>query len=193
MSERCRKVERASCGFDLLRKVCDEGTRGGKGKRGLLKEGRWERGAVQVVLQGGRKGFALHAFSRTEMANRKLQTEIEKVLKKVDDGVLVFEQIWDKVYSAMTPSQKEKYEGDLKKEIKKLQRLRDSIKTWQGDPSIKDKTKLDAARKLIEEKMEKFKICEKETKTKAFSKEGLALVRLSNKEGGLRRGNFSVM
>lgn len=29
------------------------------------------------------------------------------------------------------------------------------------------------ARKLIEKEMERFKICEKETKTKAFSKEGL--------------------
>lgn len=55
-----------------------------------------------------------------------------------------------------------------------MQRLRDQIKTWQGDSSIKDKTKLDSNRKLIEEKMEKFKVCEKETKTKAFSKEGLA-------------------
>mmetsp|Transcript_8847 Transcript_8847/g.26578 ORF Transcript_8847/g.26578 Transcript_8847/m.26578 type:complete len:641 (+) Transcript_8847:246-2168(+) len=116
------------------------------------------------------------------MANRRLQTEIEKTLKKVDEGVLVFEQIWDKVYSAATTSQKEKYESDLKKEIKKLQRLRDSIKTWQGDSNIKDKTKLDSARKLIEEKMEKFKICEKETKTKAYSKEGLALDRTDPKE-----------
>lgn len=29
------------------------------------------------------------------------------------------------------------------------------------------------ARKQIEREMERFKICEKETKTKAFSKEGL--------------------
>lgn len=29
------------------------------------------------------------------------------------------------------------------------------------------------ARKVIEREMERFKICEKETKTKAFSKEGL--------------------
>ena len=29
------------------------------------------------------------------------------------------------------------------------------------------------ARKIIEKEMERFKICEKETKTKAFSKEGL--------------------
>eukprot|EP00178_Gracilaria_changii_P020013 TRINITY_DN580_c0_g1_i1.p1 TRINITY_DN580_c0_g1~~TRINITY_DN580_c0_g1_i1.p1 ORF type:complete len:581 (-),score=96.55 TRINITY_DN580_c0_g1_i1:4489-6231(-) len=116
------------------------------------------------------------------MASRKLQGEIDRVLKKVDEGVQVFEQIWDKVYSAATTAQKEKYEGDLKKEIKKLQRLRDQIKTWQGDSSIKDKTKLDANRKLIEEKMEKFKICEKETKTKAFSKEGLAQDRTDPKQ-----------
>lgn len=116
------------------------------------------------------------------MASRKLQGEIERVLKKVDEGVGTFEQIWDKVYSAATTAQKEKYEGDLKKEIKKLQRLRDHIKTWQGDSSIKDKTKLDANRKLIEEKMEKFKICEKETKTKAFSKEGLAQDRTDPKQ-----------
>lgn len=116
------------------------------------------------------------------MATRKLQGEIDRVLKKVDEGVGVFEQIWDKVYSATTTAQKEKYEGDLKKEIKKLQRLRDQIKTWQGDSSIKDKTKLDANRKLIEEKMEKFKICEKETKTKAFSKEGLAQDRTDPKQ-----------
>lgn len=116
------------------------------------------------------------------MANRKLQGEIERVLKKVDEGVQIFEQIWDKVYSAATTAQKEKYEGELKKEIKKLQRLRDQIKTWQGDSSIKDKTKLDANRKLIEEKMEKFKVCEKETKTKAFSKEGLAQDRTDPKQ-----------
>lgn len=116
------------------------------------------------------------------MANRKLLGEIDRVLKKVDEGVTIFEQIWDKVYSSTTTAQKEKNEGDLKKEIKKLQRLRDQIKTWQGDSSIKDKTKLDANRKLIEEKMEKFKICEKETKTKAFSKEGLAQDRIDPKQ-----------
>jgi CCR4-NOT transcription complex subunit 3 len=116
------------------------------------------------------------------MANRKLLGEIDRVLKKVDEGVTVFEQIWDKVYSATTTAQKEKYEGDLKKEIKKLQRLRDQIKNWQGDSSIKDKSKLDANRKLIEEKMEKFKVCEKETKTKAFSKEGLAQDRTDPKQ-----------
>jgi CCR4-NOT transcription complex subunit 3 len=88
--------------------------------------------------------------------------------------VEIFDDIWEKVYSASQQSLKEKYEGDLKKEIKKLQRLRDQIKTWVGSNDIKDKTALVEARKLIETKMEQFKICEKETKTKAYSKEGLA-------------------
>jgi CCR4-NOT transcription complex subunit 3 len=95
-------------------------------------------------------------------------------MKKVDEGVELFDEIWEKVYSAEQQNQKEKYEMDLKKEIKKLQRLRDQIKTWIGSSDIKDKEPLIEARKLIETKMEQFKICEKETKTKTYSKEGLA-------------------
>ncbi|KAJ6627491.1 Not1 N-terminal domain, CCR4-Not complex component-domain-containing protein [Mycena sp. CBHHK59/15] len=88
------------------------------------------------------------------MAARKLQTEIDRTLKKVSEG-------------------KEKLELDLKSQIKKLQRLRDQIKTWVASNDIKDKTQLLDNRKLIETQMEKFKACEKEIKTKAFSKEGL--------------------
>lgn len=62
----------------------------------------------------------------------------------------------------------------MKKEIKKLQRLRDQIKSWIGSSEVKDKDTLIEARKLIETKMEQFKVCEKETKTKTYSKEGLA-------------------
>ncbi|KAL7520939.1 hypothetical protein ACHAWX_005634 [Stephanocyclus meneghinianus] len=95
-------------------------------------------------------------------------------MKKVDEGVELFDEIWEKVYSAEQQNQKEKYEIELKKEIKKLQRLRDQIKTWIGGTEVKDKDSLLEARRLIETKMEQFKICEKETKTKAYSKEGLA-------------------
>lgn len=95
-------------------------------------------------------------------------------MKKVDEGVDLFDEIWEKVYSAEQQNQKEKYEMDLKKEIKKLQRLRDQIKTWIGSNDVKDKDALIEARKLIETKMEQFKVCEKETKTKTYSKEGLA-------------------
>ncbi|CAK9273986.1 unnamed protein product [Sphagnum jensenii] len=123
-------------------------------------------------------------------ATRKLQGEIDRVLKKVQEGVDVFDSIWNKVYDTENANQKEKFEADLKKEIKKLQRYRDQIKTWIQSSEIKDKKvflsfssslpsygvqgqSLLDARKLIEREMERFKVCEKETKTKAFSKEGL--------------------
>ena len=79
-------------------------------------------------------------------ANRKLQTEIDRTLKKVEEGVEIFDEIWDKVYSATQQNQKEKYEVDLKKEIKKLQRHRDQIKTWVASSDIKDKRPLTDAR-----------------------------------------------
>lgn len=103
-------------------------------------------------------------------------SEIDRTLKKVSEGVDVFNDIWDKVYAATAQNQKEKHEADLKKEIKKLQRFRDQIKNWIGNSDVKDKKPLIDARKLIEQKMEEFKVCEKETKTKAYSKEGLAQV-----------------
>ena len=96
--------------------------------------------------------------------DRKLMAEIGRTMKKIDEGIDVFDNLYDKVYAAETQSQKLKFEGDLKKEIKKLQRLRDSIKTWASNNDIKDKTELNKYRKLIESKMEAFKICEKEIK-----------------------------
>ncbi|XP_054620548.1 CCR4-NOT transcription complex subunit 3-like isoform X2 [Dunckerocampus dactyliophorus] len=106
---------------------------------------------------------------------RKLQGEIDRCLKKVAEGVEQFEDIWQKLHNAANANQKEKYEADLKKEIKKLQRLRDQIKTWVASNEIKDKRQLVENRKLIETQMERFKIVERETKTKAYSKEGLGL------------------
>uniref|UniRef100_H3CRM3 CCR4-NOT transcription complex, subunit 3a n=1 Tax=Tetraodon nigroviridis TaxID=99883 RepID=H3CRM3_TETNG len=106
---------------------------------------------------------------------RKLQGEIDRCLKKVAEGVEQFEDIWQKLHNAANANQKEKYEADLKKEIKKLQRLRDQIKTWLASNEIKDKRQLIENRKLIETQMERFKVVERETKTKAYSKEGLGL------------------
>jgi CCR4-NOT transcription complex subunit 3 len=54
---------------------------------------------------------------------KKLQGEIDRVLKAVQEGQEVFEDIWEKVHEASTPAQKEKFEGELKTQIKKLQRL----------------------------------------------------------------------
>ncbi|KAG5440023.1 hypothetical protein PCK2_000631 [Pneumocystis canis] len=117
------------------------------------------------------------------MTSRKLQAEVDKTLKKVTEGVAAFETIYEKMQSANNQSQKDKLEGDLKKEIKKLQRMRDHIKTWTANNDIKDKKSLQENRKLIEMQMERFKAYEKEIKTKAFSKEGLlSAVKLDPKE-----------
>jgi CCR4-NOT transcription complex subunit 3 len=84
------------------------------------------------------------------MAQRKLQQEIDKCFKKVAEGVATFESIHDKIQVCTNQSQKEKLEDSLKKEIKKLQRSRDQIKTWATMSDIKDKKPLLDQRKLIE-------------------------------------------
>ncbi|KAK7208487.1 Not1 N-terminal domain, CCR4-Not complex component-domain-containing protein [Myxozyma melibiosi] len=116
------------------------------------------------------------------MAQRKLQQEIDRVLKRVAEGVQAFDALYDKLMMTTNQSQKEKLEQDLKREIKKLQRLRDQIKSWLSGNEIKDKKPLVDQRKLIESEMERFKACEKEMKTKAYSKEGLSVTRLDPRE-----------
>ncbi|KAK2590097.1 general negative regulator of transcription subunit 5 [Conoideocrella luteorostrata] len=117
------------------------------------------------------------------MAARKLQQEVDKCFKKVAEGVAEFEGIYDKIEQSSNPAQKEKLEDNLKREIKKLQRLRDQIKTWAASNDIKDKAPLLEHRRLIETQMEKFKAVEKAMKTKAYSKEGLsAAAKLDPKE-----------
>ncbi|KAI8633682.1 Not1 N-terminal domain, CCR4-Not complex component-domain-containing protein [Xylariaceae sp. FL1651] len=117
------------------------------------------------------------------MAARKLQQEIDKTFKKVAEGVGEFDSIYEKIEQSNNPAQKEKLEDNLKREIKKLQRLRDQIKTWAASNDIKDKAPLLDHRKLIETQMERFKAVEKAMKTKAYSKEGLsAAAKLDPKE-----------
>lgn len=84
------------------------------------------------------------------MAARKLQQEIDKCFKKVAEGVAEFDAIYEKIEQSNNTAQKEKLEDNLKREIKKLQRLRDQIKTWAASNDIKDKAPLLEHRKLIE-------------------------------------------
>ncbi|KAL9114633.1 MAG: hypothetical protein Q9227_001311 [Pyrenula ochraceoflavens] len=107
------------------------------------------------------------------MASRKLQQDIDKTFKKVAEGIEEFNAIHEKILASTNAAQKEKQEDLLKREIKKLQRLRDQIKTWAAGNEVKDKGPLLDHRKKIEKCMEQFKAVEKEMKTKAFSKEGL--------------------
>lgn len=117
------------------------------------------------------------------MAARKLQQEVDKCFKKVEEGIQEFDSIYEKLDQSTNPAQKEKLEDNLKREIKKLQRLRDQIKTWAASNDVKDKGPLLEKRKLIETQMERFKAVEKAMKTKAYSKEGLsAATKLDPKE-----------
>eukprot|EP00920_Eleutheroschizon_duboscqi_P000505 GHVT01001421.1.p1 GENE.GHVT01001421.1~~GHVT01001421.1.p1 ORF type:complete len:612 (+),score=198.63 GHVT01001421.1:191-1837(+) len=105
---------------------------------------------------------------------RRLQQDIEKTLRRVEEGLQLFADVHEKLYTATNGSQKEKLEAELKREIKKLQRFRDQIKGWQASSDVKDKLPLEDARRKIEKEMERFKVVERELKMKAFSNEGLA-------------------
>ncbi|EJS41350.1 not5p [Saccharomyces arboricola H-6] len=110
------------------------------------------------------------------MSQRKLQQDIDKLLKKVKEGIEDFDDIYEKFQSTdpSNSSHREKLESDLKREIKKLQKHRDQIKTWLSKEDVKDKQSvLMSNRRLIENGMERFKSVEKLMKTKQFSKEAL--------------------
>jgi CCR4-NOT transcription complex subunit 3 len=50
---------------------------------------------------------------------------------QIDEGVEIFEDTMSKVNEANSENQRDKLQDDLKKEIKKLQRLREQVKGWQ--------------------------------------------------------------
>jgi len=75
---------------------------------------------------------------------------MDRTFKKILEGVENFEDVESKMSAAGTPAQKEKLEADLKTQIKKLQRLRDQLKTWQAGSDVKDKAPIIEHRRLIE-------------------------------------------
>lgn len=110
------------------------------------------------------------------MSQRKLQQEVDKVLKKVKEGLEEYEDIYEKFQNTESDNQsyREKLEADLKREIKKLQKHREQIKNWLSKDEIKDRADvLMENRRLIESGMERFKSIEKIMKTKKFSTEAL--------------------
>jgi CCR4-NOT transcription complex subunit 3 len=84
------------------------------------------------------------------MTSRKTQQEIDKTFKKVAEGIQAFDAIYEKISSSTNTAQKDKLEDNLKREIKKLQRFRDQIKTWAAGNEVKDKGPLLEERKKIE-------------------------------------------
>jgi len=84
------------------------------------------------------------------MSARKLQQEVDRCFKRVAEGIAAFESTFEKIQQATNQPQKEKLEDTLKREIKKLQRQRDLIKSWAAGAEIKDKKPLVEHRKAIE-------------------------------------------
>eukprot|EP00730_Choanoeca_flexa_P008834 TRINITY_DN12546_c0_g2_i2.p1 TRINITY_DN12546_c0_g2~~TRINITY_DN12546_c0_g2_i2.p1 ORF type:complete len:282 (+),score=61.15 TRINITY_DN12546_c0_g2_i2:120-965(+) len=105
---------------------------------------------------------------------RKLQTEIDRCLKQVAEHLEIFQETWDKIFNATNQNQKEKFEGELKREIKKLQKFREQIKAWlNGNEAKAHHGILAENRRAIEVEMERYRDLERDTKTKAYSNEGL--------------------
>lgn len=112
----------------------------------------------------------------TNMSARKLQQEFDKLNKKIAEGLQTFEDTYEKLITTDIALQRDKLELDLKKEIKRLQRLRDQLKIWMNDLEIKlDKLEIKRNRTQIEHAMDMFKELEKSLKIKQFSNEGLEL------------------
>jgi CCR4-NOT transcriptional regulation complex NOT5 subunit len=108
---------------------------------------------------------------------RKLAAAIDATLKKVDENIEEFRDMWNKIDEIANQGggNKDKDQATLKKEIKKLQRYREDIMKWLSASEVKDKSKLIEARRKIETEMERFKDYERNAKTKPFSYVGLQL------------------
>lgn len=109
--------------------------------------------------------------------------EVETVFKKIHEGLDLFNYYYSRHEASNNDSQREKLEADLKKEIKKLQKFRDQIKSWQGNDSLEvaiTSQKLQEHRRLVEEAMECYKEVEKNSKMKSFSNQSIMLASLDN-------------
>lgn len=103
---------------------------------------------------------------------------METIFKKIHEGLDLFNYYFTRHEASNNDSQREKLESDLKKEIKKLQKFRDQIKTWQGNDSLEATIapqKLQEHRRLVEEAMECYKEVEKNSKMKSFSNQSIML------------------
>lgn len=115
---------------------------------------------------------------------------MEAVFKKIHEGLDLFNYYFSRHEASSNDSQREKLETDLKKEIKKLQKFRDQIKTWQLNDAMEATIapqKLQEHRRLVEEAMECYKEVEKNLKMKSFSNQSIMLAALDTGEAALSK------
>lgn len=113
---------------------------------------------------------------------------MDAVFKKIHEGIDLFNYHFTRHENSTNDSQREKLENDLKKEIKKLQKFRDQIKTWQLNDQMEAiiaPSKLQDHRKLVEEAMECYKEVEKNSKMKSFSNQSIMLAALESGDNDL--------
>lgn len=110
------------------------------------------------------------------------------MFKKIHEGLDLFNYYFSRHEASSNELQREKLETDLKKEIKKLQKFRDQIKTWQLNDAMEATIapqKLQEHRRLVEEAMECYKEVEKNLKMKSFSNQSIMLAALDTGEAAL--------
>lgn len=100
-----------------------------------------------------------HDWFTSDHHTESITAEIDRTLKQISEGVETFQSIYVKMQASMDRTEKEKLEADLKTQIKKLQRLRDQIKTWAAGNDIQDKSALLENRRLIEAVRSYIRIC----------------------------------
>ncbi|KAH0572198.1 CCR4-NOT transcription complex subunit-containing protein [Spironucleus salmonicida] len=92
---------------------------------------------------------------------RQQNSEIDRVLRQIDEGLDEFESMWGEF------SVNSKQEQQLRSQLQKLQKLRSQVRVWLDDPTLKEyHTKLSNARVLIEAEMRRFKVSEKSIRSK---------------------------
>ena len=77
-------------------------------------------------------------------------TNFQILLTYLLQGIEQLESLEQKLNNAPTQTMKEKYEIEMKKEIKKLQRIRDYFRAAINNPDLKDKSKPMEARRRVE-------------------------------------------
>lgn len=92
-----------------------------------------------------------------------------------NSGLTESDRVW---ISAQDHSGREKLAAEMKKELKRLQRLRDQVRGWASMVAPVLDQRLTDARAAVETEMERFRELEKLLKIRTFSKAGLQMVRL---------------
>lgn len=97
----------------------------------------------------------------------------------------MFNYYYTRHEASQSDLQRDKLETDLKKEVKKLQKYRDQIKTWQLNEALEASivpARLQEHRRLVEEAMEQYKDVEKLSKMKSYLNQLIMLAALEQDE-----------